>query len=395
MTTVIESSNELNESDNSLLLRQQPIERAIQSNGSSNTVTSSSNRPSLATSGGGSSRNFLSRLGINTNTTNNNTNSSEIRGSNNSDSVNLRSSNFTDDGHHHNHPNTNNHHSTNDNLISATLVEDTNVILTQVVTDNTNTLKPPESEVEEILSSGTGTEQYNRVNSTLTNEDEDSVPPDYSHFRIPRNTYAIAIDDSTDFAGISSDFQTIVGDGYDEIMGFEDFVVNFMENHTDDYVFLIADENENDQPMTVSGSQCVEKIRNRLSPRLERRMFSLIRSANDSSSDINIYRSRAHGFLPKAPIKRDTVVEMLAPLWLDRFPPSEFGESMGLSSSNKGNLPGIASDDIACTPFDIAKKVEISSLYLRVIYISQQHIRFMIKCTNSRVTFSHLTRSSV
>jgi len=244
---------------------------------------------------------------------------------------------------------------------------------------------------EEILSSGTGTEQYNRVNSTLTNEDEDSVPPDYSHFRIPRNTYAIAIDDSKiqrkllgkffDFAGISSEFQTIVGDGYDEIMGFEDFVVNFMENHTDDYVFLIADENldvvnENDEPMTISGSMCVEKIRNRLSPRLERRMFSLIRSANDSSSDINIYSSRAHGFLPKAPIKRDTVVEMLAPLWLDRFPPSEFGESMGLSSSNKGkgSILGIASDDIACTPFDIAKKVEhIESLFESDVHITATH----------------------
>ena len=133
------NSSELNESDNSLLRR--PIERTIQSNGSSNT---GSNRPNLSTSGGVSSRNFLSRLGINT--TNN-----EFRNSNNSDTVNLRSSNFTDDGHHP-HTNNTNHNNNNDNLISATLVEDTNVILAQVVTDDdTNVLKPPESEVERIV----------------------------------------------------------------------------------------------------------------------------------------------------------------------------------------------------------------------------------------------------
>jgi len=140
------NSNELNESDNSLLRR--TIERTIQSNGSSNTG-GGGGRPNLASSGGGvSSRNFLSRLGINT--TNNN---NEFRNSNNSDTVNLRSSNFTDDGHHPHSNTTNNHsHSHNDNLISATLVEDTNVILAQVVTDDdTNILKPPESEVERIV----------------------------------------------------------------------------------------------------------------------------------------------------------------------------------------------------------------------------------------------------
>ena len=78
---------------------------------------------------------------------------------------------------------------------------------------------------EILLSSGA---ENNRASDVLSNEDEESVP-DYSHFRIPKNTHAIAIDDSKiqrkllgkffDFAGISSDQQTIVGDGYDEIMG--------------------------------------------------------------------------------------------------------------------------------------------------------------------------------
>jgi len=40
-------------------------------------------------------------------------------------------------------------------------------------------------------------------------------------------------------------------------------------------------------------------------------MIALVRSANDSSSDIAIYNKRAHGFLPKAPIKREKVINCL------------------------------------------------------------------------------------
>ena len=141
---------------------------------------------------------------------------------------------------------------------------------------------------------------------------------------------------------------------------------------------MIVDENldvvnEDSEPMTISGSMCVESIRKRLPIRLEKRLFALIRSANDSSSDINIYSSRAHGFLPKAPVKRDNVVEMLAPLWLARFPPSEFGETMGLSSACNTRL--IAEEDIACTPYDIAQKVTyIESLFESDVHISATHI---------------------
>ena len=42
---------------------------------------------------------------------------------------------------------------------------------------------------------------------------------------------------------IPSDHCTVLGDGADEIKGFEDFVVNFMESHKNDYVFMVVDEN--------------------------------------------------------------------------------------------------------------------------------------------------------
>ncbi|KAL7524615.1 hypothetical protein ACHAXR_001381, partial [Thalassiosira sp. AJA248-18] len=237
---------------------------------------------------------------------------------------------------------------------------------------------------EEVLS----TSYVHHSNVTFEEvHDEESVP-DFSQFRIPKNTHAIAIDDSKiqrkllgkyfEFCGISAENTTIVGDGHDEIMGFEDFVVNFMENHTDSCVFLIVDENldvldESSKPMTISGSSCVENIRNRLPHTLERRMFALIRSANDSSSDIAIYSERAHGFLPKAPIKRDKVVETLAPLWIKRFPPSEFGETIGLCSQDEKSVA--ASEDVACTTYDISQKLaQIESFFERDLHLSDLYL---------------------
>jgi hypothetical protein len=160
---------------------------------------------------------------------------------------------------------------------------------------------------------------------------------------------------------MTADNCTIIGDGKDEIMGFEDFVVQFMEKHVNDFVLLIVDENldvagdDATKLITISGSECVEKIRSRLPEKLEKRMLALIRSANDSTSDVAIYKSRAHAFMPKAPIKKGGVLESLAPQWLHRFPLSEFPLDYSVEASTSLDLP---LSDIACSPYDIAQKVE-------------------------------------
>ena len=113
---------------------------------------------------------------------------------------------------------------------------------------------------EELLSSGSvvsNPDHQNHVGNVDFKEEEKnkedqtkkSKREEHSDFRIPKNTYAIAIDDSKiqrkllgkifDNAGITEDRRTICGNGYDEIMGFEDFTVAFMENH-DGYVFMIG-----------------------------------------------------------------------------------------------------------------------------------------------------------
>ena len=101
---------------------------------------------------------------------------------------------------------------------------------------------------EEILSSHVSQPKIEEI------PEESDTPIDYSDFRIPKSTHAIAIDDSKiqrkllskffSNAGIPPEKCTIVGDGYDEIMGFEDYVVKFLENHVsenhDGYVFMIG-----------------------------------------------------------------------------------------------------------------------------------------------------------
>ena len=141
-------------------------------------------------------------------------------------------------------------------------------------------------------------------------------------------------------------------------MGFEDFVIKYMEEHENDFVLVIVDENldvatEDNKLQTISGSACVANIRRHLPTHLERQTFFLIRSANDSSSDVALYKSRAHGFLPKAPIKQGGVLGVLAPKWIRRFPPSQFNHLTDVDNSPK--KAGTANNGIACSPMDIAQ----------------------------------------
>ena len=56
-----------------------------------------------------------------------------------------------------------------------------------------------------------------------------------------------------------------------------------------------TDETTNES-VFVSGSECVDTIRKRLAPEVEKRMLALVRSANDSTTDISLYKKRAVRF---------------------------------------------------------------------------------------------------
>lgn len=114
--------------------------------------------------------------------------------------------------------------------------------------------------------------------------------------------------------------------------------------HPNDHFLLIVDENldvEMDdvdlKHSCVSGSLLVQKLRYRLLPEQERQVMALIRSANDSSHDIAIYKSRSHGFIPKAPIKKDKISAILAPIWHDRYAALEDDRSVTSSVHSAGS----------------------------------------------------------
>lgn len=181
-------------------------------------------------------------------------------------------------------------------------------------------------------------------------------------FCIPKNAWGVVIDDSRiqrklmgrflSAAGIRESNRLILGENSEEVFGFVDTVKKLMAENPEDKILLIADENLDIVDggachQTVSGSLIVEKLRSELSPESEERLLALIRSANDSAEDIKLYEKRSHGFLMKEPVKKDGVLGLLKPLWIERFPSSCVGNSSAHNSdSGDLDLNGPSSEDI-------------------------------------------------
>lgn len=108
----------------------------------------------------------------------------------------------------------------------------------------------------------------------------------------------------------------------------------------------------------------MENIRARLPSHLERRLFALIRSANDSTTDISMFNARAHGFLPKAPIRKEKVAQTLAGPWLKRFPLSQFPDSVDFD--NQSESTSSSAEEFVCSSEDLAQKLDqIDALFVQ------------------------------
>jgi len=89
-------------------------------------------------------------------------------------------------------------------------------------------------------------------------------------------------------------------------------------------------------------------------------MLALVRSANDSASDVAIYNSRAHGFICKAPIQREKIMEIIAPIWAKRFA-ERFPHSIANGGQPKSDVDDTLLDNTAAHRFDAdAKHVSIN-----------------------------------
>eukprot|EP00614_Pseudopedinella_elastica_P016817 CAMPEP_0172652946 /NCGR_PEP_ID=MMETSP1068-20121228/243575_1 /TAXON_ID=35684 /ORGANISM="Pseudopedinella elastica, Strain CCMP716" /LENGTH=535 /DNA_ID=CAMNT_0013467369 /DNA_START=24 /DNA_END=1631 /DNA_ORIENTATION=- len=180
---------------------------------------------------------------------------------------------------------------------------------------------------------------------------DESILEDWS---VPANVWGIAVDDSSmqrllltellEMAGIHPSRMVVTGGTMQECTEFAVRTEALIRAHPEDEFLVIVDENldvicENGvDRVTISGSMEVAKLLSNLRDpgrgrrrgraadppgSLESRVLTLVRSANDSVDDVALYNERAHGFLPKTPLRRENIIEVLAPLWLARFDRAE------------------------------------------------------------------------
>lgn len=208
----------------------------------------------------------------------------------------------------------------------------------------------------------------------------DGTVEDPRPFSLPPTTWGIVIDDSgiqrklmdrfLKIAGIEKDRRIIIGKDAKEIYGFQDIVLDTLKSNPKDQVLVIVDENlevvdGSAVHSTVSGSKSVEKILQSLEPEEETRLLALVRSANDSSDEISMYLSRAHGYLLKEPIDKDGVLAKIRPWWSKRFSSSSGNRHNSDERSNNDDQSTIVSD--AYDPFyDIVATLEVLDALCRV-----------------------------
>mmetsp|Transcript_70876 Transcript_70876/g.117758 ORF Transcript_70876/g.117758 Transcript_70876/m.117758 type:complete len:114 (+) Transcript_70876:1-342(+) len=102
---------------------------------------------------------------------------------------------------------------------------------------------------------------------------------------------------------------------------FSDWLVQLLRERLPLHARVLAIVDENlaieDSNVTLSGSHAIQLARDQLTPSEESRLLAVVRSANDSPADLQLYSERAHGFLSKAPIEPDK--QAIARLWYKTF----------------------------------------------------------------------------
>ncbi|KAJ1631140.1 hypothetical protein T492DRAFT_613137 [Pavlovales sp. CCMP2436] len=150
-------------------------------------------------------------------------------------------------------------------------------------------------------------------------------------FVMPRHVRAIGIDDAPvqriimrsmfNILGVPPENVTLWGSTSEEIDGFDALLAEEVRQHPECIFIVLSDENldVDDGLRTVSGSEHLERVRGMLTADQEARTLLLVRSANDSDADLELYSSRAHGSLAKDPLQREGLLRAIVPQWLRRF----------------------------------------------------------------------------
>lgn len=175
-----------------------------------------------------------------------------------------------------------------------------------------------------------------------------------ANFEVPPGTMAVGIDDSKiqrklisrifDLLGVDEKNKIVIGEKPSDLFEMEKIVLKILETQADVKILMLVDENldyggKGEEIVAMSGSRAVKDILTALPSHLEERVFCLVRSANDATSDLALYMTRAHGFFPKAPMNKARVQEIMAPLWTERFGIDQFQKIENGSVSHDRKRP--------------------------------------------------------
>jgi len=179
--------------------------------------------------------------------------------------------------------------------------------------------------------------------------------PATEDFEVPPGTWGVAIDDSLiqrrlltrilAHAGVDESKRIVIGKEPSDALKLGDLVRKILTDDESCKIMVIVDENldftQRDLTHVIlSGSIIMKDILNSLTAQQESRTFALVRSANDSTDDVSMYLERVHAFFPKAPMQRERVREILAPLWADRFlSPKGKGEELVCGNEVNREVP--------------------------------------------------------
>ena len=161
-----------------------------------------------------------------------------------------------------------------------------------------------------------------------------SGAPEHPKFELPSNTYAIGIDDSWiqrklmlrifNTAGISAGRTKVLGRDTTELDSISRLIAAIMTQEPDSKILILVDENldyvdDAGGRLIRSGSKIMERCLKSMPSARRNRVLCLVRSANDSASDVAAYAERTHGFFSKTVTKKDGIMEILEPAWRARF----------------------------------------------------------------------------
>jgi hypothetical protein len=156
-------------------------------------------------------------------------------------------------------------------------------------------------------------------------------------FTVPPNTIGITVDDSKiqrklmhrmlSNIGVQDKMLAVIGRAPTEVLGLRNRLLRNLKDHPESKILVLVDENldygstntEQAKMSMMYGSLTMETILKDLTKEQEGRILTLVRSANDSAEDIAMYTKRTHGFIPKAPMHKQRVREIMAPFWTERF----------------------------------------------------------------------------